>query len=216
MSIKVLLADDHAVVREGVRLVLEKSKGIEVVAEAGDGREALRLAEQFRPDVAVLDIAMPEMNGTEAARRLAEECPATRVVILSMHATAEHIHRALAAGALGYVLKESAGAEVVEAVRAAAAGRRFISARMSDVVYRDYARLNRGGAETPLDSLSLREREVMQLVVAGKSSKEIAALIHLSPKTVESYRSRLMAKLEVGDVTGLVKFAVAHGLTDPA
>lgn len=217
MAIKVVLADDHALVSEGLRLILEKQKDIAVAGTAGDGREAVRLVKECRPDVAVLDIAMPGLNGVDAAREIAQHCPRTRIIILSMHSTAEHIHRALAAGAIGYVLKESAGSEVVSAVRAAAENRRFVSEKVADAVFQDYARprRNAGGAD-PVESLSFREREVLQLVVEGKTSKQIAEIIHLSPKTVESYRSRLMGKLGVKDVAALVKFAIANGLTNEA
>ncbi len=215
MAISVLLADDHALVCEGLRLILEKQKDIVVVGVAADGREAVRLVGKLHPDVAILDISMPEMNGVEAARHLAKHCPRTRTVILSMHSTTEHISRALAAGACGYVLKDSAGSEVVAAVRAAAAGRRYVSPKVADRVLQDYAQIQRGGGKaSPIESLSFREREVLQLVVEGKSSKEIAEVIHLSPKTVESYRSRLMGKLGVKDVASLVKFAIANGLTN--
>jgi len=215
VAISVLLADDHALVCEGLRLILEKQKDIVVVGVAADGREAVRLVGKLHPDVAILDISMPEMNGVEAARHLAKHCPRTRTVILSMHSTTEHISRALAAGACGYVLKDSAGSEVVAAVRAAAAGRRYVSPKVADRVLQDYAQIQRGGGKaSPIESLSFREREVLQLVVEGKSSKEIAEVIHLSPKTVESYRSRLMGKLGVKDVASLVKFAIANGLTN--
>lgn len=216
MAIKVFLADDHALVCEGLRLILERQKDIEVVGLAADGREAVRRIRELHPDVAILDIAMPEMNGVEVARHLAQECPRTKALILSMHSTSEHISRALAAGARGYVLKESAGAEVVAAVRAVSAGRRYVSAKVAETIFQDYAHMKREGSSSPLEKLSFREREVLQLVVEGKSSKQIAEVIHLSPKTVESYRSRLMGKLGVKDVAGLVKFAIANGLTSEA
>jgi DNA-binding NarL/FixJ family response regulator len=208
--LKVLLADDHAVMREGLAAVLAGA-GMEIVGTAANGREALRLAREKTPDVVVMDISMPELNGVEAAREMRVRMPAIHVVILSMHASLEHVHQALAAGAHGYVLKESAGAEVVAAVRAVAAGRRYLSPLLES------AMLQHGGgtARSPLASLSSRERQVLQLVVEGESSAEIAEVVHLSPKTVETYRSRLMKKLGVHDVTALVKFAVQHGLTPP-
>ncbi len=213
MTIKVLLADDHGIVREGVALILEKQKDIKVIGVADDGREAVQLVAQLHPDVVVFDISMPQLNGIEAARQVTKQHPSTRVIILSMHATAEHIHGALRAGACCYVLKESAGKEIVSAIHAAAKGRHFVSPKVSDMVLQDYAHLKRKSKVSPVESLSFREREILQLVVEEKSSKEIATMIHLSPKTVESYRSRLMTKLGVAGIAGLVKFAIANGLT---
>ena len=211
MTIRFLLADDHTMMREGLRALLTVSAGISVVGEVGNGREALRSCEALRPDVVVMDIAMPELNGIEAAAMIRSRCPDTRVVILSMHSSSEHIHRAFAAGALGFVLKSSAGAEVISAVEAVHLGRRYLSPALRDVY--DVAGPARA---SPLESLSARERQVLQLVVEGKSSAEIADVVHLSRKTVETYRSRLMKKLGVGDVPSLVKFALQQGITPVA
>ena len=210
MTLKVLLADDHAVMREGLASLLAAA-GMEVIGTAGNGREAVRMARELVPDVMVMDISMPDLNGIEAARQIHVRAPTVRIVMLSMHANREHVHQALAAGADGYVLKESAATEVVTAVRAVAAGRRYLSPAIES------AMLEAGGsaARGPLESLSARERQVLQLVVEGGSSAEIARTVHLSPKTVETYRSRLMKKLGVANVTALVKFAVQHGLTPP-
>jgi DNA-binding NarL/FixJ family response regulator len=214
MSITVFLADDHAVVRDGLRFLLEAQNDIEVVGDAPNGRDAVRQVAQLRPDVAVVDIAMPDLNGIEATRQIREICPSTQVIILSMHSTTEHVFRALQAGARGYLLKESAGVEVVNAVRAVHAGRRHLSEKISDQVIDDYMRQREAvEAESPLARLSPREREILQLVVEGKSSAEIAGVLSLSPKTVETYRSRLMQKLGISDLPGLVKFAIQHGLT---
>jgi DNA-binding NarL/FixJ family response regulator len=210
MTIRVLIADDHAVVRDGLRALLEADKVIQVVGDAANGRDAVRQAAQLCPDVILVDIAMPELNGIEATRQMRQLCPSARVIILSMHSTAEHIFQSLQAGACGYLLKESAGREVVAAVRAVCAGQRYLSQKISDQALDDYAR---GRAASPLDRLSPREREILQLVVEARSSAEIAATLSLSPKTVETYRSRLMDKLGVGDLPGLVKFAIQHGLT---
>jgi len=170
--------------------------------------------QQLRPDVAVVDIAMPELNGIEATREIRQTCPTTQVVILSMHSTAEHIFRALEAGALGYLLKESAGMEVVDAVRAVHAGRRYLSQRIADTVVDDYLRQRQAAeAKSPLERLTPRERQVLQLVVEGKSSAEIGDILALSPKTIETYRSRIMQKLGLHDLPSLVKFAIQHGIT---
>ena len=210
MNLKVLLVDDHAVMREGLAALLTAA-GIDVIGTASNGREAVRLARELVPDVMVMDISMPDLNGIEAARQIRVRAPSVRVVMLSMHANREHVHQALAAGADGYVLKEAAATEVATAVRAVAAGRRYLSPSI------EAAMLEAGGsaARGPVESLSTRERQVLQLVVEGGSSAEIARTVHLSPKTVETYRSRLMKKLGVHDVTALVKFAVQHGLTPP-
>lgn len=214
MSITVFLADDHAVVRDGLRFLLEAQPDISVIGDAANGRDAVRLVAQLCPDVVIMDIAMPELNGVEAARKIGEVCPSTQVIILSMHSTTEHIFRALQAGARGYLLKESAGIEVVNAVRAVHAGHRYLSPKISDGLIDDYVRQREAaGAKSPLARLSPREREVLQLVVEGKSSAEIADMLSLSLKTIETYRSRLMRKLGISDLPGLVKFAIQHGLT---
>jgi DNA-binding NarL/FixJ family response regulator len=211
MTITVLLADDHTVVRDGLRVLLEAEGDIAVAATAGDGREAIQLAKQHQPHVAVLDISMPGLNGIEATRQIRAASPETQVVILSIHSTAEQIYHAIRAGALGYLQKESAGAEVVAAVRAVAEGNRYLGQKITEVVLTDYL-LNKQ-EKSPLESLSEREREVLQLTVEGKSAAQVADVLSLSPKTVETYRSRLMQKLGVSNLPGLVKFAIQHGLT---
>jgi len=214
MSIKVFLADDHTVVRDGLRFLLEAQPDITVVGDAADGREAVRRVELLHPEVVIMDIAMPELNGIEAAQQICEVCPSTRVVILSMHSTSEHIFRAFQAGVCGYLLKESAGVEVVNAVRAVHTGQRYLSQKISNQVLDDYMRQREiADARSPLAALSPREREVLQLVVEGKSSADIAGILFISPNTVDTYRSRLMRKLDVSDLPGLVKFAIQHGLT---
>jgi DNA-binding NarL/FixJ family response regulator len=214
VTITVLLADDHAVVRDGLRLLLEAQPDLSVIGDAANGREAVRQAARLCPDVVVMDIAMPELNGIEAAREIGEVCPSTQIIILSIHSTTEHVFRALQAGARGYLLKESAGIEVVNAVRAVHAGHRYLSQKISDSLVDDYVRQRQAAeAKSPLARLSPREREVLQLVVEGKSSAEIADTLSLSVKTVETYRTRLMHKLGVSDLPALVKFAIQHGLT---
>jgi two-component system, NarL family, response regulator NreC len=214
VNIRVFLADDHAVLRDGLRSLLQATAGMVVVGDADDGRVAVREIQRLKPDVVVMDIAMPEMNGIEAARHVVEQVPGCRVLILSMHSSGEHIHRALRAGASGYVLKESAGKELVTAVRAIHAGRRYLSPKILDTLVENYAQTEGPrGEPSPLERLSEREREVLQFVVEGKSSADIATRLGLSPKTVETYRSRLMQKLGVPNLPALVKFAIQHGLT---
>ena len=206
--IRVLLADDHALLREGLRALLSSIEDVEIVAEVANGREAVRRALELVPDVVLMDIGMPDMNGVEATAQLVAKLPSVRIIVLSMHGDAEHVQRALKGGAAGYLLKESAAAEVVAAVRAVHLGREYFS----PAVVR-HAR--RRAAGTPLERLSSRERQVLQLVAEGRTSAEIAALVHLSPKSIDTYRSRLMRKLGVPDLAALVKFAVRHGLTPP-
>ncbi len=210
MTIRVLLADDHALMREGLRALLSSEPDIAVIADVINGREAVSRACELNPDIALMDLSMPGMNGIEAARIIREKCPATKIIILSMHASSEHVYQALAAGAAGYLLKESASAEVVAALRTVHAGRRYLSPSIGMPEYSPRA------GRTPLESLSTRERQVLQLVVEGKSSADIAGMLHLSPKSVDTYRSRLMKKLGIEDVTALVKFALLHGITPPA
>ena len=207
----VVLADDHAVVRDGLRVLLEAHSDIQVIGDAANGRQAVRLALQLHPDVVVMDIAMPELNGIEATQQIHDASPSIQVLILSMHSSSEHIFRALQAGARGYLLKDSAGAEVVDAVRAVHAGRRYLSQKIASTVLDDY--ISERHRASPLDSLSPRERQILQLVAEGKSSAEAAALLFLSPKTVDTYRSRMMQKLGIGDMSSLVKFAIQHGIT---
>lgn len=211
MRTRVLLADDHAVVRDGLRALLEHSGDFEIVGVAGNGREAVVEAQRLQPDVVVMDIAMPELDGIESTRRILEKCAGTKVLILSMYLSSEHLHRAMHAGARGYVLKESAGDEVVDAVRAVQAGKRYLSHKISETMIDDY--LRDGVRMSPLDSLSLRERDVLQLVVEGQTNNVIAQKLSLSPKTIETYRTRIMRKLKVQDTVELVKFAMRHGLT---
>ncbi len=214
MTISVFLADDHRIMRDGLRTLIEARPGLRVVGESGDGRAAVREVARLKPDVVLMDIAMPGLNGIEAAREIRRRCPTTEIVILSMHHTTEHVYRALEAGARGYLLKECAGAEVIEAVQAAKAGKRYLSGKISatevDAVMK---RREEGLTASPLDRLSPREREILQLVVEGKSSAAIAKIVFLSPKTVETYRSRLMKKLGVDDLPSLIRYAVANGLT---
>jgi DNA-binding NarL/FixJ family response regulator len=215
MTIRVFLADDHTIVREGLRAYLDAQPDIEIVGEAGDGREAVEQIMDIVPDVAVIDIAMPETNGIEATQMIGELCPETRVVILSMHSTNEHVFRALQAGASGYVLKESAGKQLINAVHTVQGGHHYLSQKISEQVIADYVK-QRGAAkaESPLDVLSEREQQILLLLVEGATTSAIAASLSLAKSTVNTYRSRMMRKLNVEDVASLVKFALQHGLTE--
>jgi DNA-binding NarL/FixJ family response regulator len=214
MSITVFLADDHAIVRDGLRVLLDAQDDIHVVGDAANGRQAVLQIEKLRPQVVLMDIAMPELNGLEATRQILTTWPSTQVIILSMHSTTEHILQALQAGARGYLFKESAGVEVIEAVRTVHSGVRYLSQKISEKVINDYILKSETAMEQgPLALLSPREREVFQLVVEGKSNPQIADILFLSPKTVETYRSRMMQKLAVEDLASLIKFAIRHGLT---
>jgi DNA-binding NarL/FixJ family response regulator len=212
--IRALLADDHTLVRAGIRGLLAAMPGIQVVGEAGDGQEALRLAQALRPDVVLLDVGMPGLNGLEVAARLATVDAAIRVVILSMHASEEYVLRALRAGCAGYLVKASAVSELEVAVRTVARGETYLSPIVSRPVVDEYVRRT-GGVADPLEALTPRQREVLQLVAEGNSTKEIAARLGLSPKTVETHRTQLMERLGVHDVSGLVRFAVRVGLINP-
>lgn len=210
MKVRIAIVDDHAILREGLRHLLAAVSQFEIVAEAASGLSALSVAEAFRPDVMVMDIAMPDLNGIEATRQILARHPRTKVVILSVYSTFEHIHQAFSAGAAGYVLKESVGRELVDAIRAAIGNKRYLSGKIDESAL---AGISLSGKKSPLACLSARERQVLLLVVDGASSVNIAEKLALSPKTVETYRSRIMQKLNIKDITALVKFAIQHGLT---
>jgi DNA-binding NarL/FixJ family response regulator len=212
--IRVLLADDHALVRAGFRALLQSLPDMEVVAEAGDGREALRLIKLHQPDVVLMDIGMPGLNGLEAAARIAEEAPQIRVIILSMHATEEYVLRALRAGAAGYLLKDAGTAELDLAVRAVMRGETYLSPAVSKHVIAEYVqRVSR--EPNSLEQLTLRHREILQLIAEGQTTKEIAQTLDLSVKTVETYRTQLMDRLDIHDIAGLVRYAIRMGLITP-
>jgi DNA-binding NarL/FixJ family response regulator len=207
--IRILIADDHGVVAEGLKHLIEAQADMEVVGIAADGREAVGMARELEPDVVLMDLSMPELNGADAARAILERDPKCRVIVLSMYSDREYVRRALKAGAAGYVVKRSAAKEVVEAIRAVFGGGRFLSPKVADVVIDDYAD---DKAADPLARLSAREREVLQLLAEGRTGAEIAQRLSLSQKTVETYRARLVEKLGIRDVAGLVRFAIQRGL----
>ena len=212
-QLRFLLADDHPLIREGLRKILLERSGWEIVAEAGDGAEAVRHAQEFTPDVAILDIAMRRLNGIEATRQITRRVPGTRVVVLSMYGDETYVAEALQAGARGYVLKESAAAEVVEAVRAVIGGGSFFSPAVAKIVADNYVRRLEGRESTDRYSLlSEREREVFQLVAEGHNNREIAALLHVSAGTIETHRAHIMEKLDVHSASEIVLYAVRRGV----
>lgn len=216
MSIRVLLVDDHKIVRDGLRSMLAKQMDIEVVGEAENGRDAISLTRKTQPNVVIMDIGLRELNGIDATRQLVAESPGVRVIALSMHSDRRYVAEMLAAGASGYLLKDSAFDELATAIRAAAEGRVFLSQRVAGVVVDDYVRHLSGEAgevrPTAGRTLSAREREVLQLIAEGASTKEIASRLHLSVKTIETYRRQIMGKLDIHNIAGLIKYAVREGL----
>ena len=211
MAIKVLIADDHGVVAEGLRFVVEAQADMEVIACIQDSREAVRRSIEMRPDVVLIDHAMPLLNGSEATHLIRERCPETRVIVLSMYSNRVHVLGALRAGATGYVVKKSAAKEVVEAIRAVYKGERYLSKELADSVIDEV--VDKTGLKGPLERLSSRERQVLQMLAEGHAVAHIAATLSLSPKTVETYRARMMEKLDIHDFATLVKFAIQHGIT---
>jgi DNA-binding NarL/FixJ family response regulator len=210
---RVLLADDHRLMRSGLRLVIERHPKFAVVGEADDGRQALAMAESLEPDVIVMDIGMPNLNGIEAARQITEKHPGISIIMLSMHSDEGYVLRALKAGARAYLLKDSAEEDLTRAIEAVRDGKSFFSPAVSKLLLDDYIRkLQRAGTEDSYDLLTGREREVLQLVAEGKSSKEIAGLLNLSTYTVETHRSNIMQKLNLKGIPELILYAVRKGL----
>lgn len=212
MALRILLADDHTVVRQGLRRVLEERPDWQVVAEAGDGREAVRQAEQHKPDVAVIDVAMPLLNGIEVTRQIVRRVPSVRILVLSMHADEAYVTQILKAGATGYLLKDSADVDLLQAVAAVAQGKSFFSPPIARLMLDDYVRQRGETGVDRYDSLSEREREIFQLIAEGKTNKEIAALLFISPSTVETHRARIMEKLDVHSAAEIVLYAVRRGV----
>ncbi|HKA43127.1 MAG TPA: response regulator transcription factor [Burkholderiales bacterium] len=210
-ALRVILADDHTLVRAGLRSLVEQLNNVTVVAEAKDGHEVLTLAGTHHPDVVLMDLSMPGMNGLEAALRLKKEHPQVRIIVLSMHASEEYVLQALRAGAAGYLVKDSAPLELGLALQAVARGETYLSPPISRQVVDSYMQ-RLGQADEPLAVLTGRQREILQLIAEGSSTKDIARRLNLSVKTVETHRAQLMERLDIHDVAGLVRFAVRHGL----
>ena len=209
-TIKILLADDHTIVRQGLKLILSSQPDLEVVGEAANGKEAVEQAQKLRPDIVLLDVAMPELNGIEATRRMMEENPRLRILVLSMHKEAVYVREILKAGARGYLLKDVIDTELLNAVRSVARGDGYISPAVSGALLSDY----RQNITDPADLLTKREREVLQLIAEGKTNKEVATQLNLSVYTVDSHRAKVMEKLNLHSTGELVRFAIKHGLAD--
>ena len=208
--IKILLADDHTIVRQGLKLILSANSDLQVIGEAATGTEAVNLAQKLQPDIVLMDVAMPELNGIEATRRMVELMPRLRVLVLSMHKEPVYVREILKAGARGYILKDAIDTELLSAVRAVARGDGYISPAVSGALLSDY----RQNVTDPVDLLSNREREVLQLIADGKTNKEVATRLNLSVYTVDSHRAKIMEKLNLHSTGELVRFAVKHGLVD--
>ncbi|KPK64997.1 MAG: LuxR family transcriptional regulator [Planctomycetes bacterium SM23_32] len=213
MATRVILADDHGIVRAGLRSLIEDLPDAEVLAEAENGRTAVELARTLRPDVVVMDIAMSDLNGIEATRQIMEEAPGVKVIGLSMHSDRRFVEGMLGAGASGYLLKDAAFEDLADAIRTVMAGRVYLCAEIAGIVVEGFVKGGGGGAPSPLDMLTRREREVLQLLAEGKRTKQIASELGVSVKTVESHRSRLMNKLGTHSVAELTKYAIREGLT---
>lgn len=209
-AIKILLADDHTIVRQGLKLILSANSDMEIAGEAANGREAVDLAQRVKPDVVLMDVAMPELGGIEATRRMVEANPRVRVLVLSMHKEAVYVREILKAGARGYILKDAIDTELLHAVRSVARGDGYISPAVSGALLSDY----RQNVTDPADLLSNREREVLRLIAEGKTNKEIASRLNLSVYTVDSHRAKIMEKLNLHSTGELVRFAIKHGLAD--
>jgi DNA-binding NarL/FixJ family response regulator len=214
--VRILIADDHAIVRTGLKLLLDRIPGMEVVGEASDGREAVRLAREFKPDIAIMDIGMPLFNGLDAAAQILRESEKTGIIILSMHADESYILRALNAGAKGYLLKDHADEDLEQAIQSVAAGKPYFSPSIAQTLLEDYIGLMRQHhVQDSYDLLTEREREVLQLLAEGKSNKEVATVLHISPYTVETHRTNLMQKLKLHNTAEIVLYAVRKAIITP-
>jgi len=213
MSIRILLADDHKIVRDGLRALIEKQSGMEVIAEAGDGRSTVQMVQELLPNLVIMDIAMPDMNGIEATRQITATAPNIKIVALSMHSDKRFVAEMLKAGASGYLLKDCAFEELDNAIRAVIANRIYLSPKLADIIIKDYTRLFPKTEFSVFSILTLREREVLQLLAEGKTTKEISSSLNISAKTVETYRKQIMDKLDIHSIAELTKYAVREGLT---
>jgi RNA polymerase sigma factor (sigma-70 family) len=212
-KIRILIADDHGIVRKGLRLQLEQNSSFEVVGEATEGREAVRMAEELAPDVVIMDIAMPNLNGIQATTQVVKKNPQIGVIILSMYSDETYLMRTLAAGAKGYLLKDSADVDLYRAVEVVAEGKPFFSPAIADTLLEDYMRqLQQRGLQDSYDLLTEREKEILQLVAEGKSNKDVAAILNLSTNTVETHRTRIMQKLDLHSTADIVLYAVRKGI----
>ena len=212
--IKIVLVDDHKIMREGIRAMLDLENGLEVVSEAENGREALEIALDIIPDIIIMDINMPDMNGTEATRRIRKSCPETRIIALSMHSDRFFVTEMLQAGASGYLLKDCSGQDIVTAIRTVHAGKSFLSPEITGIVIEDY--IQKSSKENPKSpaQLTTKEREVLQLIAEGNTSKEISSHLNIATKTVDSHRINIMNKLDLHNIAELTKFAIRYGITD--
>jgi two-component system, NarL family, response regulator NreC len=209
-TIRILLADDHTILRQGLKLILSSQPDLEVVGEAANGHEVVQLAQELRPDIVLLDVAMPELNGIDATRRMMETNPRLRILVLSMHKEAVYVREILRAGARGYLLKDVIDTELLNAVRSVARGDGYVSPAVSSALLSDY----RQNIHDPINLLTKREREVLQLIAEGRTNKEVATKLNLSVYTVDSHRGKIMEKLNLHSTGELVRFAIKHGLTD--
>lgn len=212
-KLRLLLGDDHTLVRQGLRKILEEREDWEVVAEVGDGRDAIRRAVALKPDVAILDVGMPQLNGIDATQQIVRRVPGTRVLILSMHSDEAYVTRALQAGATGYMLKDSAGKDLLKGVASVAAGKSYFSPAVARLMLDDYVRRAAGvGVADRYDSLSEREREIFQLIAEGRTSRSVAEVLDISPATVETHRAHILQKLDIHNTAELVLYAVRRGV----